>query len=94
MDVKLDCADVRQNNGNTADTAYAYIFFINMVLDHLLPSVQSQAFLELALTSFEYPVAEFYTILLEEHLFFTLLSCTDQSGSFTDVQNRAGLGQC
>jgi hypothetical protein len=38
-----------------------------MVLDHLLPSVQSQSFLEWTSTSFEQSVAEFYTILLEEH---------------------------
>jgi hypothetical protein len=39
-----------------------------MVLDHLLPSIQLQAFLEWTRTSFEQSVAEFYTILLEEHL--------------------------
>jgi hypothetical protein len=31
-------------------------------------SVQPQSFLEWARTSFEQPIAEFYTILLEEHL--------------------------
>jgi hypothetical protein len=38
-----------------------------MVLDHLLLSVQPQSFLEWTRTSFEQSVAEFYTILLEEH---------------------------
>jgi hypothetical protein len=40
---------------------------INMVLDHLLPTVQLQS-LEWTRTSFEQFVAEFCTILLEEHL--------------------------
>jgi hypothetical protein len=44
---------------------YCTYFFINMVLDFLLPSVQLQSFLEWTLTSFEQSVAEFYTILLE-----------------------------
>jgi hypothetical protein len=39
-----------------------------MVLDHFLPSVQQQSFLEWTRTSFEQSVVEFYTILLEEHL--------------------------
>jgi hypothetical protein len=39
-----------------------------MVLDHLLPSVQPQSFLERALSNFEQSEAEFNTILLEEHL--------------------------
>jgi hypothetical protein len=38
-----------------------------MVLDHLLPSIQPQFFLEWTRTSFEQSLAEFYTILLEEH---------------------------
>jgi hypothetical protein len=43
-------------------------FFINMVLDHLLPSTQPQCFLEWTCTSFEQSLVEFYTILLEEYL--------------------------
>jgi hypothetical protein len=39
-----------------------------MVLDHLLPSVQPQSFLEWTLTSFEQSLAEFYAILHEDHL--------------------------
>jgi hypothetical protein len=42
--------------------------FINTVLDHLLPSVQPQSFLDWTPASFEHSVAEFYTILLEEHV--------------------------
>jgi hypothetical protein len=61
-----------------------------MVMDHRLPSVRPQSFLEWILTSFEQSLTEFYTILLEEHLerdveggnlFLTLVSETDQSGS-------------
>jgi hypothetical protein len=37
-----------------------------MVLDHLLPSIQPQSFLEWIRTSFEQSLAEFYIILLEE----------------------------
>ena len=43
-------------------------FIINMVLDHLLPSIQPQSFLEWTRTSLEQFLVEFYTILLEEHL--------------------------
>jgi hypothetical protein len=32
-------------------------------------------------TSFEQSIAEFYTILLEEHLILTLVSISDQSSS-------------
>jgi hypothetical protein len=39
-----------------------------MVLDHLLPSIQPQTFLEWTVTNFEQSLTEFYTILLEEHL--------------------------
>jgi hypothetical protein len=39
-----------------------------MVLDHVLPSTQPQSFLEWTRTNFEQSVAEFCTILLEEHL--------------------------
>jgi hypothetical protein len=38
-----------------------------MVLDHLLPSIQPQFFLERTPTSFERSLAEFYTIIIEEH---------------------------
>jgi hypothetical protein len=38
-----------------------------MVLDYLLPSVQPQSFLDWTHTSFEQSLAEFYTILFEEH---------------------------
>jgi hypothetical protein len=39
-----------------------------MVLDHILPSAESQSFLEKTHTSFEQSITEFYTIFLEEHL--------------------------
>jgi hypothetical protein len=42
---------IEQNNGNTTGTIH--IFFITMVLDHLLPSVQMQSFLEWTPTCFE-----------------------------------------
>jgi hypothetical protein len=57
---------VGQNNGNTTDTCVH--FFINMVLGHLLLSTELQSFLEWTHTSFEQTLAEFYTILLEEHI--------------------------
>jgi hypothetical protein len=38
------------------------------VLDNLLSSLQQQSFFECTPTSFEQSLAEFYTILLEEHL--------------------------
>jgi hypothetical protein len=38
-----------------------------MVLDHLFSSIRPQSFLEWTRTSFEQPLAEFYTILLEQH---------------------------
>jgi hypothetical protein len=38
-----------------------------MVLDHLLPSVEQQSFLEWTHTSFKQSLAEFCTILHEEH---------------------------
>jgi hypothetical protein len=44
-----------------------YTFLFSMVMDHLLPSIQSQS-LEWTRTSFEQSLAELYTILLEEHL--------------------------
>jgi hypothetical protein len=35
---------------------------------HLLPSIQPQFFLEWTRKSFDQPLAEFYTILIEKHL--------------------------
>jgi hypothetical protein len=43
-------------------------FFTNMVLDHILPSVQPQNFLEWTLTSLEQSPTKCYTIILEERL--------------------------
>jgi hypothetical protein len=57
-----------QNTGNT----YCRNFFTNMVLDHLLPSIQPLSFLEWPRTSFEQSVAKFYTILLQEYLLIAL----------------------
>jgi hypothetical protein len=45
-----------------------YISLINVVLDHPLSSIQLQSFLEWTCSSFEESLAEFYTILIEEHL--------------------------
>jgi hypothetical protein len=42
--------------------------FIIIVFGRLLPSIQTQSFLEWNRTSFEHSLVEFYTILLEEHL--------------------------
>jgi hypothetical protein len=39
-----------------------------MVLDHRLPSIQSESFLEWTRTNFEQSLVEFYTILPEEYL--------------------------
>jgi hypothetical protein len=39
-----------------------------MALDHLLPSVQPQAFLEWTHTRFKQSLAEFYTNLLEDYI--------------------------
>jgi hypothetical protein len=39
-----------------------------MVSDQLLPSIQRQSLLEYTLTGFGQSSAEFYTILLEEHV--------------------------
>jgi hypothetical protein len=55
-----------QNNGNNY-RHYTH-FFINVVLDHLLPSTQPQSFFEWTRTSFGQSLAEIYTILLEEQL--------------------------
>jgi hypothetical protein len=43
-----------------------------MVLDHVLPSVQPQSYLEWIRTNYEKSLEEFYTILLEEHLHVAL----------------------
>jgi hypothetical protein len=43
-----------------------------MELDHLLPSIQPQSFLEWTHTSLEQSLAEFYTIILEEHFHVAL----------------------
>jgi hypothetical protein len=50
------------------ETLYCTHFFINMVMDQLLPSIQPQPFMEWTRTSFEQSLVEFYTALLEEHL--------------------------
>jgi hypothetical protein len=47
---------------------YCTYFFIDLVFDRLLPSLQAQSFLEWTRTSFEQAPMEFYTIILEEHL--------------------------
>jgi hypothetical protein len=67
-------------------------FYINMVFDHLLPSVQLRSFMEWTCTSHEQSVAEYYTILfvvrfqvalklLEVGIYLTVVSKTDQSYS-------------
>jgi hypothetical protein len=43
-------------------------YSLHMVLDHPVPSIYPQSFLEWSRTSFEQSLAEFYTIHLEEHL--------------------------
>jgi hypothetical protein len=45
---------------------------INMGLEHLLPSIQPQSFLEWTRTSFEQSVTELYTSILEERLHVAL----------------------
>jgi hypothetical protein len=91
---------IGQNNGNTTHTAH---FFINMVLDHLLSSIQPQS-LEWTRKSFEQSVAEFYTILLEGtssscfrdvgdgNLFLTLVSKT--GSMMFRSGDCAGQGRC
>jgi hypothetical protein len=54
----------RQNNETLVTDTH---FFINMVLDHLLPSAKPQFFLEWTSTSLEQSLTEFYTILHEEY---------------------------
>jgi hypothetical protein len=82
----------------TIHTGVGQHTIINMVVDHLLPSIQQQSFLEWIRTSFEQSLAEFFTILLEEHLqvalggdnlFLTLVFKTDQSGLIM-----FGFGDC
>jgi hypothetical protein len=45
-----------------------YTFHYECGVGHLLPSVQPQSCLEWTRTSLEQSLAEFFTILLEEHL--------------------------
>jgi hypothetical protein len=52
-----------------------------MALDHLLPSLQLQSFLEWTHTRFELSLAEFYNILLKEHLQVALGMLEVGSGS-------------
>jgi hypothetical protein len=47
---------------------YCKQFFINMVLDQVLPSMQPQSFLEWIPRSSKQPLEEIYVILLEERL--------------------------
>jgi hypothetical protein len=73
-------------------------------MDHLLPSVHLESFLEWTSTSFEQSVAEFYAILVEEHLqvalaggnlFLTLVSKTNQSYSVMFKSGDfSGQGRC
>jgi hypothetical protein len=77
-----------------------------MVLEHLLPSIQPQSFLEWTGTSLGQFIAEFYAILLEEHLQVTLeklevgissslVSKTDRNGSLMFKHGDcAGQGRC
>jgi hypothetical protein len=64
MELKFTCTGVGQNNENPTYTVH---IFYNVVLDQLLLPIISQSFLEWTLTSFEQSLAEFYTMLLEEH---------------------------
>jgi hypothetical protein len=75
-----------------------------MVLDRLLPSIESQSFLERTHTSFELSLVEFYTILqehlqvalemLEVGIYSCLVSKTDQSDSVMFKCDYAGQGRC
>jgi hypothetical protein len=72
---------------------YCKHFFIDMLSDYNLPSMEPQSCLECTHTSFEQSVMEFYAIHLEGHLqvsleilgggnlLLTLVPKTDQSGS-------------
>ena len=62
-------------------------FFINMVLDHLLPLTQPQSFLEWTHTIIEQFLAKFYTILLEEHLQVALEMLEVESVLHSSLQN-------
>jgi hypothetical protein len=80
--------------------------FLNKVLNHRLPSIQLQSFLEWTRTSFEPSLAEFYTFLLEEHIQValemlevgicsSLVYKTDQRGSMMlKTGDCAGQGTC
>jgi hypothetical protein len=78
-----------------------------MVLDHLLPSIQPESFLEWTRTSFVQSLADIYTPILQEHLhvafrdvgggnlFLSLVSKIDQSGSVMfKSSDYAGQGRC
>jgi hypothetical protein len=58
-----------------------------MVLDQLLPSIQPQSFLEWTHASFEQSLAEFYTILLAEHLQVALGMLEVESVPHSSLQN-------
>jgi hypothetical protein len=58
-----------------------------MAFDQLLPPIQPQSFLECIFTSFEHPLAEFYTILLEEHLQAALDMLEVESVLHSSLQN-------
>lgn len=78
-----------------------------MVLDHHLPSVQSQPFLKLTHANLEQSLTEFYTILVEEqlkvalemlqvgNLFLIVVSITDRSGlMMSKFADYVGQGRC
>jgi hypothetical protein len=77
-----------------------------MVLDHLLPSIQIQSFLEWTRTAFEQSLAEFTSFswrissscfrdVAGGNLFLTLVSKTDHSGSIMFKSGDcAGQGRC
>jgi hypothetical protein len=67
MYLEFQMMDKVQKPGNS-DYRYCTHFFINMMLDHLLPSIQTQSFLEWTSTSLKQSLIEFYTTLLEERL--------------------------
>jgi hypothetical protein len=78
-----------------------------VVLDHHLPSVQSQPFLKLTHANLEQSLTEFYTILVEEqlkvalemlqvgNLFLIVVSITDRSGlMMSKFADYVGQGRC
>jgi hypothetical protein len=69
---------------------------MNVMLDHLLPSLKPQYFLEWTRTSLEQSLLEFYTIHVRGgNLFLTLVSKIDQSGSMLfKFGDCAGQGRC